>query len=338
MLFFNGIQSIAQQQQGGYSDEFTSNVINSIWSKQIDSGLGIEQSSGVLTSSKSTLGTKDLSASLYKDINQTTEKVAVDYSFNSLNGMGRIYLIGTDSTGAKFRWGIGLNDGWSGSNAKPMIYIYESDGTTPNPQTSWDLSDSSSIYLTNSMSTGHMEVTFITTTKIYVNFTFSSATDGSTSKTGTFDLAGSIGRVYLTFNYPPSLYYVNGECYMFDNYAENDLVVPSAMSNTCSENAQDQVTINGIVGGNIASSNSSNGLWLILFSIGSIVTIVSISTVVLKKKSNQKRLFDYKIGDLNSFNGLKPIKNSNRSLLCSYCLEPFSTEDKFCQQCGHLLH
>ena len=336
VIFFSGMQGLAQQ-QGGYTDEFTSNTINSIWSNQIDYGLSIGQTSGVLTSAETSLGGTDLGASLYKTIDSNTEKVAVDYSFNSLNGMGRIYLIGKDSTGTKVRWVIGLSDGWAARNAKPLIYIYDSDGVTPNPQTSWNFADSTSIYLTNSESTGHIEVSFITSTMIDVSFTFSVASDGSTATTGTFDLSGSTGRVYLSFNYPPSQYYENGECFMFDNYAENGLTVPSTMSRNCPNSAVNQTFTNGIVGTNTATSNPTDGIWLILFLIGAMVVIVSITTVILNKKSNQTSTYNYKMGDVNSNNGVGLVRNSSRSLFCGNCHESFLPEDRFCSRCGNLL-
>ena len=234
LLIFSVLSSTSQIYQSGiYSDSFDSGTINPVWTIYNDPGVGVEQSNGVLTAFEYSLGSSNIGASIYKNISSSVNRVDVDYSFNFLNGMGRLYLIGRDSTGTKITFIIGMNDGWSSYNAKPIVYIYDNTGLQPNASSSWHLQDSGLYTTKASGGTGHITVYFNTSTMITVVFTFPETYENMNNIRQTFQLGGITQQTDLSFTFPPSIYYENGECYKLDNYAENGLLPATSMSRTC---------------------------------------------------------------------------------------------------------
>lgn len=245
-------------QTNAYSDTFSTGTINSVWTQYNASGVGIIQSNGVLTAIEKSLGSTDLSSYIYKNVTTNINRVDVDYSFNFLNGMGKMYLIGHDSTGNKTTFAIGMNDGWSTFNAKPIIYIYESDGITPNASNSWHLPDSSTYTTMASGGTGHITVYFNTSTIITVEFTFPETYEYINNITQTFQLAGITGQIELDITFPPNPYYESGECFMFDNYAENGLIPATSMSSTCPGTTATSTFINPPSSSSTTTPSTSN--------------------------------------------------------------------------------
>lgn len=339
--------------QSSFSDSFSGSSINSIWSQYNDPGINIVQSNGVLTTQASYLGNSDKGAYLNKSISSNIKRIDMDYSFNFFSGMGRVYLIGKNPTDTKTRWIIGETDGWSSSNAKPVIFIMNPDGgpNSINASASWNKLDVNSAKSINSGGNGHITVQFLSDTSISVNFTFTKTYDGYTSKSGTFHVTGSTGVIELVFSFPPSMYYDQSECMKIDNYQENNANPTLKMSSYCSlspstntylNNPVVATTTTNAISPTLFNNNSSLPVLVILgIIIVSIVGPLAIITIYSRKKNYSR--YSNNPNNLNNSNNWYYSRTVNHyspntpelnNLICPSCSSKIQPSDNFCEQCG----
>lgn len=113
--------------------------------------------------------------------------------------------------------------------------IYEPDTTGlihPNVTSSWNMQMTSQYanFSLKTGGTGQINVQFLSSNLINVYFSFSTIANGITYINKSFAVSGPTENIYLSFNYPPSEYYVSNDCFMFDNYVEKDINPTLSMS------------------------------------------------------------------------------------------------------------
>lgn len=320
--------------QGYFSDNFSGSSINPAWTITNSPGLSVIQN-GVLNGQVLSLSNNWESINLNKTIDASVKNVSIDYSFNFKDGgMGRIYLIGSDLSNTKYIWFVGVSDGTSALNAKPVIDIFNPDGkgTSVNSSASWNFGGP--ISSLNSGGSGHIEVQFLSANRIGVNFTFPKTTNGYTSKNGIFYVTGQTKDIGISFDYPPVGFYQSGECYKIDNYVENGTSQFTPMSSYCAITTNTNLLQSNQ--GIISNLSPSNHLFLSDSSFFAIIGLSGIGIIgvlsifyLYQKNVNLKKLNQSQIKNIENIN---PIKVN--TFLCANCHSRIEPHDKYCQNCG----
>ena len=122
-----------------FIDNFNDNEIDNSWTTMNQSTSYLTESGGTLKMVGIPNNTKWSSSSLIRPLQPFVKSINVEFNY-SMKSMGRIYLIGMDITKTKNIWLVGITDGWSDSNARPIIYLYDKEGNS-DLDTSWNTED-----------------------------------------------------------------------------------------------------------------------------------------------------------------------------------------------------
>lgn len=323
--------------QGYFLDDFSGSSINSVWNSFGDSGVNVSQSNGVLNGNAYTLGNDWLGANLYKSIDSYVKNVSIDYSFDiPEGGMGRVYLEGRDASNNKFIWIIGMTDGYVSANANPLVAIFKQDGgsQSENLTTSWNYINS--ITGKYSSGSGHIEIQFLSSNLIAVNFTFPMILNGLTDFNETIQVSGPTNSIDIAFSFPPMQYYVANTCLMVDNYVEDGSSINIPMSSYCqsSTNNMQSSTNNMQINGTYNNAQSKFAPDYSLYLILGTGIIAIIALMPLYYTYQQRRKLNQIDPNSTSFQ-----KQNNDSLkvkhLCSNCNFTLDPSDVYCQNCGN---